>query len=125
MLAKKCTISELESALNRVNLEFEDNLKFRRIDSTSRGVRFTLTVKDSHKKGSRLSICHFDKQRHIAAACWHAYGRFFECLFEIQPEAVAYPMHKPITSGFKWEDRNIGSIAYPFMYSEACECNWD
>jgi len=123
MLAKKCTINDLQTALEKVNQQYDNNIKFRRLDQQGRGVRFTLTVNSSRGKGARLSVDYANRRRHLAAACWHVHGNFFDCLFGIVPEAEITSNGEKITKDYgNWRDWNIGSMMYPMAYSYACEC---
>lgn len=115
--------------------KYINNLKFKRKPEAISGnaQRFTLTIVDSHKAGGRLGQPHSSwttrtgkpyKQRHIAAACWHAHGDFFDALFAIRPEAMIRAGDKLITQyQGNWQDWNIGSQLEPFYYSEACKCD--
>lgn len=128
MLARNVTPLDLECALAKVNEKFGGNIVLRnmRLAPRGRGIRFTLGVISSRGPGSRLSVPHYtwsaeqvDKQRHISAACWHVHGHFFDAL----PEgAVIIARGRKIRPGDEWEDTNIGSRAFPFYYSDACEC---
>jgi hypothetical protein len=124
MIAKNVTESDLQSALDQVNKKYADNIKFKRLDYQGRNIRFTLTVNSSKNPGGRLGFPDNDgKQKHLAAACWHAHGDFFDALFSINPSAVIVANGSIITSnGGNWQDRNIGSQYRPLYYSEACEC---
>ncbi len=58
----------------------------------------------------------------LAAACWHVFGTFFDAL---PPRAEIFVsgekgIHHP---GDEWQDRNIGCVAEPMLYSEACDCD--
>ena len=119
MLAKNCNITDLENALNEVNLSFDDNIKFKRLDNTNRGIRFTLSVHSSRNAGSRIGY----SGKRVCAACWHAHGEFFESLFELMPDAIIKATDKTITKDQgNWEDWNIGSVYSPLWYSDACDC---
>jgi hypothetical protein len=131
MTALNASGSDLCKALFHVNSVFGGNIEFKNMQSISaRRVRFTLTVHDSRGPGARLS----PSGRRIAAACWHVHGLFFEELFKACPNAEIRGGHDPKTGrpllitadGGNWQDRNIGSVAEPFLYSRACGCtaNW-
>ena len=114
------TQEELHQALNSVNAEYEGNICFNRLEQQGRRVRFTLKVHDSHKPGSRLG----HSGRHLACACWHAHGHFFDKLFDTNPDAWIRSGKQKITKdGGNWEDRNIGSMMFSLYFSEACECD--
>ena len=119
---------DIEKALDTANKLFDGNLmfnNFQRLSDTR--YRVTLRVKNSHGKGARLSVPRYTldpkdqqgKQRRLINACWHAHGEFFDALPEgtrIQArDIVTYP-------GAEWQDSNIGSMMFPYYFSDACEC---
>jgi hypothetical protein len=150
MIARDCTEQDLREALRRINEtdicnncygpkgNFENNIRFKKLEPNGKGFTFTLSVYDSSVRrgkekhsapGSRINAIN---GRHIAAACWHAHGRFFHALFDVNPKARVFSSfykridgtyHGWITAdGGNWIDGQIGSNAYPVMMSEACEC---
>jgi len=125
MIAKNCSMIHLATALTKVNERFANNITFKRLEMKGRNILFTLTVKNSRAPGSRTSASMFNPARRVSAACWHVHGHFFDELFKVVPSAVIVSRgNKKITkdSG-NWEDWQIGSMMYPIMYSEACDCN--
>lgn len=134
MIVTGATIDQLSQALQMVNstpqdttVPYNGNITFRSIEPISKNrVRFTLTVKDSKGPGGRLGFPDYQtgKQRSVKAACWHAHGDFFDALFTVAPSAVVRTAGNKITKGAgNWEDRNIGSMMHPLLYSEACHCD--
>ena len=86
-------------------------------------VHVRLGVKSSNGPGGRRSR----EGRKIAAACWHAYGEFFDALAAADPECeiqVAGLNDRKwlLAEDHGWQDSNIGSMYYPLYHSEACEC---
>ena len=77
--------------------------------------------------------------KHLAAACCHAHGVFFDALPNYthpdmgrdgrtaQKAAAVTIKSGPyrITPGDPWNDRNVGSAVYHLWYSEACDCGSD
>lgn len=145
MLAKNCTVADLQRALDIVNVRYAGNVAFRDIQDVStsrtRKVRFTLKVMDSHGPCHRRGVPHPGwedrhgrpvKPKHMAYACWHCYGHYFMALLQVRPDAVIVGGVSSLANPGKagnitkdsgnWQDRNIGSLAYPFMYSKACDC---
>lgn len=133
MIARNATIENLQQALTAVNSKYAGNVTFNRIEQKTRNaVQFTLRVVSSHGKGARLSqsVNRNGNRKHMTAACWHVHGHFFEELLAVAPRAVITTGYDPTTGrklritadGGNWQDRNIGSQAYPLMYSDACEC---
>jgi len=123
---RNVTKEELERALNMTNEKFDNNIIFNNFEAMNQkgnAYRVTLRVRDSHKKGSRLST----QNRHLINACWHVHGHFFDYLIQINPKAVIQTCKSKIykvgneTIG-NWEDYNIGSMIEPLYYSEACGC---
>jgi hypothetical protein len=127
MKAYKVTIDQMESALRTINAKYESNVMWKRFEPNGSGVNFTLTVRKSTDKGGRLGQCLTSKgnRRHIAAACWHVHGDFFDALFDVAPNAYVRSNGgslKITKDEGNWQDRNIGSQMHPLYYSEACDC---
>lgn len=124
MLARNCSIDDLQAALDAVNTLFDENIRFKAQGPEVQGsaIRFGLTVKDSKLLGARRGVG-MRAGRRISAACWHVHGHFFDCLFEKAPQAVVRSGGRTITKDEgNWIDWSIGSIMYPADYSSACEC---
>jgi hypothetical protein len=121
MDAKNITIEQMQKALTKVNKKYKGNIAFRYIEQNGRRVSFTLTVNSSKGPGGRRGF----SGRRVSAACWHAHGNFFECVFSICPDAVIISrgIGVTITRAYgNWQDKNIGSQIQPLYYSEACDC---
>ena len=139
MIARNCSREDLELALAAVNVKYHDNVKFKRLDPNGRGWTFTLTVRNTRGKGGaslsgvRKSESGFNPEKLVSAACWHVHGEFFNALFALAPDARIFSsfykrsnsqrFEEWITKDTPWHDGQIGSNAYPTMYSEACTCN--
>lgn len=130
MEARNVQRSDLQAALDATNTLYEDNIRFKRIDALNTAAtrwRFTLTVESSKAPGARRSASAIRPDRRIAAACWHVHGHFFEALFAAAPDARikagAHTITGPTAANGNWQDWQIGSLAYPIMYSDACDCN--
>ncbi len=132
MLAKHCSISDLEKALEIINQKFEGNIIFKRLEQSGKNVRFTLRVIDSKLPGHRRGLPFNGKPaKRLCSACWHVHGEFFDALLlQVNENAVIKARDKEIykqsyhefVSG-NWEDENIGSRMNPLYFSEACDCN--
>jgi hypothetical protein len=124
---RKCQLSYLHAALAKVNERFDGNLKFRNepepANQSGTAWRVTLSVHESGGKGGRRSVGFFNAGRKIAAACWHAYGFFFDALFEVCPEAVVRTNRMITKDSGNWIDWDIGAPIAPAPYSSACECH--
>ena len=120
MIARNCTIKDLDAALKKINKVFyKGNVIFKHLEPKGKSFTVTLRTKDSHKSGSTLTR----SGRHIPAACWHVHGNFFAALFKINPEATVITCHAKITKHYgNWVDYNVGSMMVPQYASEACEC---
>ena len=79
-----------------------------------------LTVVDSRKAGARVGR----NGRRISSACWHVVGHFCAYLLERGAKIRAAGGIKYNTPGDNWQggEKNIGSIAEPLYFSEACRC---
>lgn len=120
MKARQVTQAVMEKALENVNARFNGNIVFKTFSPKRNGVDFTLTVKSSKEKGARRAQ---GTGNRLAAACWHVHGYFFEEVFKLAPEAIITSAFARITRHYgNWQDKNIGSIAEPCYYSEACDC---
>ena len=120
MYAKDCTIFDLEEALRRVNEKYNRQVCWNRVpNKTNKGIHFTLKVKTNRSEGHSIS----QLGRHISSACWHVHGDFFDCLFEVEPEARVFALGREITKHYgNWQDFNRGSLMNPKYASEMCEC---
>lgn len=128
MIARNTTNASLEQALTEINKKYKGNITFNRypepLNYHTTTFRFTLKCRDSKKEGHRRGFAFEGKQgRRLINACWHVHGDYFDALFKINPNATIKSGKQTITkdSG-NWEDRNIGSITNPLMFSDACDC---
>jgi hypothetical protein len=75
-----------------------------------------------------LTINKDGSRKKISAACWHVHGNFFDLALKIAPKAIINSAGKTIHIDDKgkminnWEDWDIGSMVFPCMYSQACDC---
>lgn len=136
MLAKNCTIRDLEKALEMVNQKYDNNVSFNRIESRGKNVLFTLRVKDSKLAGHRRGFGFGNHPaKRLTSACWHVHGDFFDALIlKVNQSAIIksreatlfYAQHN--TGQYvanNWEDTNIGSIYNPLYFSDACDCGME
>lgn len=125
MYLKNGNQTDLQAALDAVNELYENNIEFKRIEPNGRRVLFTLRVKSGLNPGHRLGF-HFNNdgsRRKLASACWHVHGDFFEALFEVNPECEVTSSIGTITKDYgNWQDKQVGSMMYPVMFSELCDC---
>ncbi len=113
------TEAQLIDALKRTNKDFAGNVRFKRIEQQGRQMLFTLTVHNSSEPGARRG---YQGQR-VAAACWHVHGTFFDHLIDINPGVVIKTALATIDkNGGNWQDKQVGSVMFPRMYSEMCDC---
>lgn len=128
MIIKNVTESDLQKALDAVNVIYDNNVTWNNYQRVGPGrYRVTLRVKDSYGPGARLGtsgLMGMGNPRHLPSACWHVHGRWFAALLGINENAVIQARGKTIDRyGGNWEDSNIGSAYRPVLFSEACECN--
>ena len=122
MYYRKCSVEDLEKAMDIVNRKYDNNIEFKRLEPSKK--LFTLKCKDSKKPGHRIHYRMWDDGfKKGISACWHVHGDFFDALFSINPNAYIVSSGKKITKEYgNWIDRNIGSIMYPIYHSKSCEC---
>ena len=119
MIARNVDQSDLEKALFNLNQKYENNIVWNRFERKGNGYAFTLRVISSKGRGAKRGF----SGRKTIHACWHVHGDFFDFLFKINPRAYVWSAGNKITKDYgNWEDRNIGSIVSPLMYSDSCEC---
>lgn len=119
MELKNSNEQELNQALTEVNKRFAGNIRLNDVRSKGRKLIFTLRTNSSKNPGGARSA----SGRRTGSACWHAHGYFFEELLEINPEAVIKSVIGTIdNNGGNWEDQNCGSMMYPAMMSDCCDC---
>lgn len=109
------TINELKQAIELTNQKHGYRLSFERIEQkTKNRVIFTLKT-PSKVKGARVS----HSGRNLPKASWHAHGHFFDTLFSVNPDAFIDSLgHRITKDAGNWQDRNVGSYAFPKMFSE-------
>ncbi len=136
MLIKNTSITELTEALVKVNEKYDGNIKFNEIETQNQaGTRFRLTLRviSSKGPGHRLGYNHPwrgrngkpYKQKRLIYACWHVHGDFFDCLFDINSKVEIIVGRLGTIYKSKrdnWEDFSVGSMMYPAMMSELCDC---
>ena len=119
MLVRNATRDDIIEALNKVNAEFDGNIKTKRFDHAGKTRQgddkwnVTLTVENSKDAGGRVS----GHGRRIAAACWHVHGTFMDSL----PDGtVIVSLGRKVSPGDYWCDWRIGPGS--FYMSESCDC---
>lgn len=126
MIVRKATENEMEKALAIVNEKYNQNVTWKRFNPKGKGFQFTLRVLSSKGTGAKVSHTmepYTGKTRRSVASCWHVHGDFFDALFSVAPSAYVWSGGRKIDKNQgNWQDRNIGSIMYPFLYSDSCEC---
>ena len=129
MIVKNANMDHFHAALAVVNARYAGNIKFKTLEPKGKRISFTLTVISStigtgKAKVTAPGVSIGPNGRRIAAACYHVHGDFFDALFRVCPDAVVMSLGKVITKdGGNWQDWNKGSMAYPKLASECCECH--
>lgn len=122
MIVRNVTYQQLEEALNATNEQFRGNVRWNRspekVNQACTAFRLTLRVASSGSAGHRISVA-YSGSRRLIAACWHVHRAFMSAL---PPNATVQSTFGKWTHGDEYADRDIGSIMYPCMASEACEC---
>ena len=125
MKIMKTSRQAIMDALAEVNERFGSNIEFLRFDPVGyNGSTFNvrLKVKNSNEAGTLFSATMTRKDgepRRTSSACWHVHGYFFDAL---NPEAVIRTAGLKVRPGDEWNDFNAGSLFYPCMQSERCDC---
>ncbi len=125
MIISGCTKVAIKEALVKVNQNYESNIIFNRFDTlNNKDTRHAVTLRciSSRGAGHRMTVLRRGKQRKLVASCWHVHGDFFNCLPRgtvIRSMGGTTTCEGEVTN---WHDWNIGSMMYPTMASEACEC---
>jgi hypothetical protein len=122
------TEAEIIIALDIINKKYDGNVTIGNYKKKGNRIQFTLKVWDSHGPGHRRGFMRTKDGRgqHLINACWHVHGDFFDALFTINPKIWIRAIGKKITiNDGNWQDRNIGSMLRPKMYSDACDCGWE
>lgn len=144
MIIKNVTQSELELALKKLNELYNDpcferdwelreiirnegNIIWNRFEQ--RGNRFHVTLKCRSRwaSGHRIHQKPFGNVKEgftrSKSACWHVHGDAFDIIIAINENAVIKSAKRTIDkNGGNWQDWNIGSMIYPMVFSQACEC---
>ncbi len=125
MLVRNATYEDICRALDKTNVDFDGNIKFKRCDYSGQTkqdrAKFTatLTVFDSSGPGGRRNR----EGRKIAAACWHVHGRFMDHLPDhVEVVVTTMPCRYIFRPGDTWQDWNI-TTAPNWPMSLCCECH--
>lgn len=120
MIISNVTKDDIQLAINSVQKTYSDNAIITELDAlNAKRTRWhvQLGVLNSNGKGARRGF----SGRRIKKACWHIHGHFFAYL--LARGAVircgALVMRCPADN---WQDRNIGSVVNPLLFSAACNC---
>ena len=109
-----CSEETLRESLNEVNAQWGYKIEFNRFEKIGNWIHFTLKTK-SNTPGSRVA----STGRRGPWVSWHAHGYLFDEILSIEPKAKIWSAGKRITiDGGNWEDRNIGSMRVPMMFSQ-------
>lgn len=139
MLIKGATREQIDEALRLTNELFEGNIRYSTIapaGNTRQGKPkhgVTLRVNDAQRAGARLGFSKTSKgnRRHLASACWHVHGVFFDSLPEGTEIQVGSKVQDTRTGKYrklttypnaKWWDFEVGNHFEPVLLSNLCDC---
>ena len=127
MKIKGPTVDDLIAAVSIVSREqYDGNITFNRYpEKVGNFTHFTLRVINSRGPGAKVSA----SGRRSVALCWHGHRDVMIKLFKTHPNALlvtALARYDGVT-GFEREYpdtayQNIGSIAQPLAFEDACRC---
>lgn len=116
MRVKGITEADLRIYLHNVNAKHGYKLIFNR-EPEKRGnyIHFTIRSEKSGIPGARTSW----SGRNMVSASWHSHGYLFDEIWEHSPNAIIYSGNMKMTNKEdNWQDRNIGSMINPVMFSQ-------
>lgn len=115
MKVKGITIEQLNDCLNKVNKDHGYKLIYNRHpERQGNFIVFTIRSEKSGIAGARTS----HSGRNMPSASWHAHGYLFDNIWDINPQArIDTGGTKMTNRSFNWQDRNIGSMMQPCMFS--------
>jgi len=119
MLVKQATQADIVQAAVGAGVRVE-NLR-----GAGRGYRFTLGLMHGGLYQRRSY-----KGRRVHAVCYHGRLAFYRALYTYAPEAIVQTAVATYRSANELEackgeaaGRNVGSLAEPLFYNEACDCH--
>lgn len=125
MLLYKVNQATLEAIIEETSKEYAGNIKLKSIATHGKGLRFTITVKDSKNVGAKRGV----SGRRISAACWHAHRDLMRNIFKANPDARLKTMLADYKGKQDFENKfqetgyvNVGSYFNPLEACNACEC---
>jgi hypothetical protein len=140
MIIRNVTEQDLYWALAQVNGIHDNNIVFKKCEQIPGRTRqgdekwsVILTVRSCYASGGRY---YPKSRRHVSAACWHAHGRFFDCLPRDQGVIIVTSMggnyntqsRTKVAPGERWSDwivsrrvTNRGRKVRTFA-SDCCHC---
>jgi len=119
MLAKHCTMANLDAALTIVNKKYLGNIRLYDVGTRGKHVKFRLKTNDPKGPG----VARGASGKRTGSGCWHAHGDFFEALLKVNPKAIIVTRISTISAdGGNWQDVNVGSQVNYLDASEACDC---
>lgn len=140
MIIKNTIQPDLQTAINRANVFFDDNLEFAKLEQINHGgytphYRVTLKVQDASKAGARRGwqLNKDGTRRKIAKACWHAHREFFRQLAIVTNRSGQSVYVETTMGGTKsrfrlqtnrdhYDDWSVGNSYSRSMMSDMCEC---
>lgn len=143
MIVSGVTPEQFIEAVEKAGTQYDSNLRaeigqrYVRQDGTCQ--RFTARVVlrhtgfQLHGKGTDLAPGQrrSAQGRRINAACWHAYRDALQALFDAEPDAKVKTAFAKYYGAEQYSEKfpatgwaNIGSMAQPVQFREACDCEF-
>ncbi|MCW3994949.1 MAG: hypothetical protein NWE98_02215 [Candidatus Bathyarchaeota archaeon] len=127
MIISRITKNEIETAFQKINAKYNNNLVLNceTLSATRHRVRIRAVPKKQRKSDDGVKLGY--NGRLTAAACWHVHGYFFDELLALQPKTIIRALKRKIYAKNgrifgNWQDWNCGSILNPKMASDYCMC---
>jgi len=108
--------SVIQIAIDKTSMKFDNNIEANRFDQVGNHYEVTIKCKSSRGKGAKRGA----SGRRTTNCCWHAWGAFFDELFNLNSDIVIIAQCNIITkdSG-NWVDREVGQ---GIRESTMCDC---
>lgn len=131
MQISNVTMEDMSQALKELNLKYDGNIEYKRLEHKGHKIIFTLKVKDNKGLGAATNLTYKlneingksnkGQPKHSGSASWFVHGYFYEEILKINSKAVINSTlkGKPITidkDGGNWQDVALGSDFMGYVY---------